>query len=107
MKLNDPFGRMESRHQQGYESMRETLRNRGIDTPKDAFEVIKQSRKRAINYVVIGLFVLLPVSMALPKIMPLTLSLALFLVVWVASSTINGQRYINRYIDEEIKVTKE
>lgn len=107
MKLNDPFGRMESRHQQGYETMRETLRNSGIDTPEGALEVIKQIKKRALKYISIGLIVLLPVSLALPKVMPLTLSLALFLVVWVASSTISGQRYIHRYIEEELKVTKE
>jgi hypothetical protein len=38
----------------------------------------------------------------LPKAMPVVFGLALFLVVWVANSTINGQRYIQRYIDEDL-----
>lgn len=104
MKLNDPFGRMESRHQQGYESVRDTMRNSSIDTPSAALEVIKQSKKRALKYISVGIAVLLLVTCVLPKAIPVTLSLALFLVVWIASSTVNGQRYIQRYVDEELKL---
>lgn len=103
MKLNDPFGRMENRHQLGYESMRDTMRNNGIDTPDKAWETIKQSKKRALKYMAIGMAVLLLVTWVVPKMMPVTLSLALFLVVWIASSAINGQRYIQRYIDDELE----
>ena len=102
MKLNDPFGRMERRHQQGYESMRSMLRERGVDAPEAARELITRTRKQALRYMVIGVAVLLAVTVVIPKAMPLTLSLGLFLVVWVATSTINGQRYIQRYIDEEL-----
>jgi len=102
MKLNDPFGRMESRHQLGYESMRDTMRNSGIDTPDEAWEAIRRSKKRALKYLSIGMAVLLLVTLLLPKTVPVTLSLAVFLVVWIVSSTINGQRYIQRYIDDEL-----
>ena len=104
MKLNDPFGRMASRHQLGYESMRDTMRNSGIDTPNAAWEVIEDSKKRALNYIVIGIAVLLLVTWLLPKTMPVTLSFGIFMVVWIANSAINGQRYIQRYIDEELEV---
>ena len=103
MKFNDPFGRLENRHQLGYESMRDTMRNNGIDTPDEAWETIRQSKKRALKCISIGTAVLLLVTWVLPKLMPVTLSLALFLVVWIASSTINGQRYIQRYIDDELE----
>lgn len=103
MKFNDPFGRMEKRHQLGYESVRDTMRNSGIDTPDEAWETIRQSKKRALKYMSIGTAVLLLVTWVLPKLMPVTLSLALFLVVWIASSTINGQRYIQRYIADELE----
>ena len=102
MKFNDPFGRMGRRHQQGYESMRDTLRNSNIDTQEAALEVIKKSKTQALKYIGVGAAILLPISLALPKVAPLTLSLTLFLVVWVASSTINGHRYIHRYIEEEL-----
>lgn len=103
MKLNDPFGRMESRHQLGYESMRDAMQKSGINTPKEAYEVIRQSKKRAFQYICIGVAVLLLVTVVLPKALPVTISLALFMTVWIASSTINGQRYIQRYIDEDLK----
>ena len=103
MKLNDPFGRMANRHQLGYESMRDTMRNSGIDTPDKAREVINQSKKRALKYMAIGIVVLLLVTWVVPKLMPVTLCLVLFWVVWIASSAINGHRYIRRYIDDELE----
>ncbi len=103
MKFKDPFGRLEKRHQLGYESMRDTMRNSGIDTPDEAWETIRQTKKRALKYMSLGTAVLLLVTWVLPKLMPVTLSLALFLVVWIASSAINGQRYIQRYIEDELE----
>ena len=103
MKLNDPSGRLESRHQIGYESMRDTMRSSGIDTPQAAQEVIKRSKKRALKFLAAGLVVLVPLLWLLPKAMPITISLALFFAVWVVSSNINAQRYIQRYIDEDLK----
>jgi hypothetical protein len=102
MKLNDPFGRMELRHQTGYESMRDTLRKSGIDTPQAALEAIGQTKKRALKYTGMITVLFLPMMLLLPKALPVTLSLALFLVVWVAISTLNGQRYIQRYIVEDL-----
>jgi hypothetical protein len=106
MKLNDPFGRMESRHKLGYESMRDTMRKSGVDTPKAAWEVIEHSKKRALNYIVIGIALLLMMTLLLPKTMPVTLSLGIFMVVWISNSALNGKRYIKRYIDEELDVSK-
>jgi hypothetical protein len=103
MKLNDPFGRLESRHQKGYESMRDTLRENGIDTPEAARETIKRFQQRALKYIGVGMAVLLPMILLLPKVMPLTAVLFFFLVAWVASSVYNGKRYIQRYIDEDLK----
>ncbi len=37
------------------------------------------------------------------KTPPLTGALAVLLIAWTASSTMNGQRYINRYIKEDLK----
>lgn len=103
MKLNDPFGRLAHRHQTGYELMRDTMRKSCIDTPQAATEAIRQTKKRALKYIGVGMAILLPLVLLLPQAMPVTLSIALFLTVWVASSAINGQRYIQRYIDEDLK----
>ena len=106
MKLNDPFGRMASRHQLGYESMRDTMRKSGIDTPSAAWEVVEQSKKRAFNYIVVGIAVLLLVTLLFHKTLPVTLSFGLFMAMWIVKSTINGKRYIQRYIDEVLEVSE-
>ena len=103
MKLNDPFGRLESRHQLGYETMRDTLRNSGIDTPQAAQEVIDKSKKRGLKSVGVAIVLLLPLIVLLPKAMPVTISLVLFFVVWVFKSNISAQQYVQRYIDEDLK----
>ncbi len=102
MKLNDPFGRMELRHQTGYESMRKTLHDSNIDTPQAAQEVIRQTKKRAIKYIGVIAAVFLPFFVLLPKALPVTFSIAVFLMAWIAISAINGSRYIQRYIDEDL-----
>lgn len=103
MKLNDPFGRMAKRHQLGYETMRDAMNRAGIDTPEAAREIIKMARKRALKFASIGAAVLLVVGVVLPQALPLVIGVAILLVVWTANSTINGQRYIQRYIDEDLK----
>ncbi len=103
MKLNDPFGRLESRHQIGYESMRDTLRSSGVNTRQAALELIGRSKRRALKLISIIILLLLPIVWLLPKAMPVTVSLAIFLVAWVIISNINGRRYIQRYIDEDLR----
>lgn len=105
MKLNDPFGRMASRHQLGYESMRDTMRKSGVNSPHAALEVISQSKKRVFNYSIVSISILLLVTLLVPKSLPITFSLGVFFVVWLVTSARNGQRYIQRYISEELTET--
>ncbi len=83
--------------------MREALRQGGITTPEAAREVMRQAERRAVSLIAISVAVLLITSLLLPKMAPLALGLGLFLLVWVATSTLNGRRYIKRYIEEELK----
>jgi uncharacterized membrane-anchored protein len=102
MKLNDPFGRLESRHQRGYEQMKASLRQAGVDDPEAARVLIKQAWTRAVQVVMVGLVMMALLALAIPKAAPLALGLGVFLLVWVVSSTLNGQRYIRRYIAEDL-----
>ena len=104
MKLNDPFGRMERRHQRGYEAMRDSLRMSTITTPEAALDVISQSKKQARRYIGVAVAVFLLAAILWPNALPVTFSLVLFFTVWIISSAINGQRYIRRYIEEELKM---
>jgi len=103
MKLNDPFGRMEKRHQVGYESMREALRNGGIETEEAARQVIEKARLRAIKFIGVTLALVLLVYLLMPTILPGVLGVALLVSVWLITWTVNGKRYIERYIAEELR----
>jgi Flp pilus assembly protein TadB len=103
MNLNDPFGRMARKHQRGYEMMRDVMRKGAVDTPYAAQEIIRQSKTRAVKFLAIGLVLFLLVIWLVPQAFMVAFCLLLFLVVWVLTSTINGKRYIERYIDEELK----
>lgn len=103
MKLNDPFGRMANRHQLGYETMRDAMQKGGITTIGAAKEIIETSKKRAIQYLATGGGVLLLVSLLFPSAVPITLTLGLLMVVFVTNSTLNGKRYIERYIEEDLQ----
>ncbi len=102
MKLSDPFGRMARRQQQAYETMRDSLRAAGINTPERAREVILQARQRVIKFVLICLAVLLLVTAFAPNLWLLTTCFAIFLVVWATKAAVSGQGYVQRYIDEEL-----
>ena len=106
MKLNDPFGRLESRHQKGYESMKASLQKAGIVTPDAARTVVVQAWRRAAQLVVIGVLLLALLALLIPPAAPLALGLGVFLLVWVISSNLNGQRYIKRYIEEDLAARK-
>lgn len=103
MKLSDPFGRMERRHQAGYESVREALSNSDVDTAHKARELIKRSKARMIRFLTGIFIVLFLIFFLLPDMLPLALGLAVFLSVWSVTSTVNGSRYIQRYIEEDLK----
>ena len=52
MKLNDPFGRMERRHQVGYEALRDSLHRNKIFTEEGARKLIRDTKMRALKFVV-------------------------------------------------------
>jgi len=103
MKISDPFGRMERRHQAGYEAMRDILRRGCVNTVESAEEIINQSRVRAIKTVGIGCVFFLLVGLLFPKFALGACAVAVLLAAWVISSTINGRRYIKRYIKEDLE----
>ena len=107
MKLNDPFGRMANRHQRGYKSMRDILRRNHITTPDAASEIIRQSKERAKLFICVALAAGVLVALLWPEGGPISLSLVIFFIVWIVTSAHNGQRYIRRYIDEELNMDKD
>lgn len=103
MKLNDPFGRIASREEKEYQSLRNTLEKSNVKTILDAEYVMErlQSRKTKVVYAVLGILLLL--GFIFPKAFALIVFLAALAVLWVLKTTKNARRYIKRYIEEELK----
>lgn len=103
MKLNDPFGRMERRHQMGYEAVRDSLKRSGVDTEEAALNVIEHTRKRAVIFICAAITISCLTALIFPGALLIVGAFALLLSAWVFSWTINGKRYVMRYIAEEIE----
>ena len=102
MKLNDPFGRMERRHQVSYEVVRDSLSRNNIKTVEGARRIIEDTRKRALKFLAAAAVIALLVAWLLPRALLGVVAVALLFAAWVINWTINGERYIKRYIDEEL-----
>jgi uncharacterized protein involved in cysteine biosynthesis len=103
MKLNDPFGRLEKKHQAAYQMMREAMQRGGITTIQAAQDVITRSKNRTLKFLAVVLAVLLLALALFPRFMPAIACLAILIIVWAVNSLINGRKYVQRYIDEELR----
>lgn len=102
MKINDPFGRLERRHQIGYEVVRDSMLRNNIDTPEAARRIMRDTKKRAWKFVSAATAVAALTYLLLPGAIIIVGAAALLAGAWVVNWTMNGARYINRYIDEEL-----
>lgn len=103
MKLNDPFGRMEKRHQANYEMMRDAMLRGSITTVEAAQDVIEKSKNRSLKFLSVALAVLLLILFLFPNFMPALVCLAVIVTIWIVNSIISGKRYVERYINEELQ----
>lgn len=102
MNINDPFGRMKRRHQTGYETLRDSLNRNNIDTVEGARKIIRDTKVRALKFVVAAAAVLLLTYLLVPGYLVGVGAVIVLASAWVITWTINGERYVNRYIDEEL-----
>ena len=102
MNLNDPFGRMENRREQDYQSLTKSLRKAGISNRADALELISTVKKRSI----LGLALVVPVTLLLAWLLPdmrvFSLAFGGLIAVWLVNTGRRSQEFIQRYIDEEL-----
>ena len=103
MKLNDPFGRLEKRHQASYEMMRDAMSKSGITTVQAAQDVITESKNRSLKFLGVVLAFLLLIFFFSPNLMPALACLAVIMAIWTFKSVLNGRGYVNRYIAEELQ----
>lgn len=103
MKLNDPFGRLEKRNQTNYAMMRDAMAKSGINTVQGAQKIIKRSKDRSLKFLSVVIVILLLIGCFAPQAVPVIGAIAVLVIVWTINSMINGEKYVKRYIKEEIK----
>ena len=102
MNLNDPFGRMQSRRQKEYESIRLSLQEVGMTNPADAQALLEKLRRRGIW----GLSIITPTALllafALPELRAFILACGVLAAFWLIRTSLSSQEYVKRYIREEL-----
>ena len=101
MTLKDPFGRLARRQQIEYALFRQTLKDSGLNSRAEAKALLANIQRRAlvIASVVVGLVA--ATALFLPELKTIVMILAVLALLWLFAITINGQRVIHRYIEEE------
>ena len=102
MNINDPFGRLERRHQISYEAVRDSLSRNQVDTAEAARKIIRDTKIRALKFLVAGALLASITCLLVPGALPVVAAVGLLGGAWLISWTVNGERYIKRYIDEEL-----
>lgn len=102
MNFNDPFGRMQSKHQRHYESLCLSLKEANITNKDDAQALVGKIRRRGIW----GLAVIVPVTLLLALVLPelrlFVLTCGGLLAFWTIKTCTKSQEYVKRYISEEL-----
>jgi hypothetical protein len=102
MNINDPFGRLQSKRQKEYESLRDSLKELGVTTLDDAQSVLDKIQRRGIwglTFIVPATLLLALVLTGLRAFVLLCGALAAF---WLFKTVFNSREYVKRYIEEEL-----
>ncbi|WP_432472931.1 hypothetical protein [Amphritea sp. HPY] len=102
MNLVDPFGRMKARRQKEYESLRGSLIKAGITSPAQAEALLINAQRRGRWSILVAVLVTILLSVLFPEARIIFITLGALFCFWVNKVTSNGQKYIRRYIDEEL-----
>lgn len=102
MNLNDPFGRVARREQQEYESLRDSLKESGVNSRSDADVILERIQARGTKIVTVIAIITLLVALLFPDAHTITLIFSGLALLWVFKMTKNARQHIQRYIEEEI-----
>ena len=102
MNINDPFGRMQDKHQRNYESLCSSLQKAGLTNRADAQALLEKLRWRVIW----GLAFIVPVTLLLALVLPelrfIVLACGILLLFWLSKTSVQSREYVKRYIREEL-----
>ncbi len=102
MNLNDPFGRLQSKRQKEYESLRDSLKKIGLNNLDDAQALLDKLQRRGIWGLTIIVPVTLLLALVLSELRAFVLLCGALAVFWLFKTTLNSREYVKRYIQEEL-----
>jgi len=102
MNINDPFGRMQDKHQRHYESLSLSLKKAGLTNRADAEALLVKLRRRGIWGLALIVPVTLLLALALPELRLFVLVCGVLLAFWLSKTSVKSQEYVKRYIREEL-----
>jgi len=102
LKLNDPFGRVERRKENSYQSLRQSLVESGVVRKEAAEALLKGMLKRALVGTLVLLLLVASLVLLLPQSRAVILLVGLVILLWLLASTLNAYGFIRRYIAEEL-----
>lgn len=102
MKLNDPFGRVQNKQQQSYDSLRRSLIEAGVDSRAAAQSVFNSLLRRALVVALLVALLTASVWLWLPQMGAAALVLAFVVLFWLLSTTLNGCSLVRRFMRDEL-----
>jgi len=102
MNMNDPFGRVQSKRQKEYESLRDSLRKNGVTTRVQAEELLEQLRRRGNWWLAVIVPGTLLLALVLTEVRGAVLVCGAIALLWLHITLKKSQEYVKRYIQEEL-----
>lgn len=102
MNLADPFGRIKAKHQKEYESLCASLVKADISTAAQAEAIQLDVQRRGRWSILSALVITILLSVIFTELTIIFISLGALFCFWAFKTTSNGNKYIQRYINEEL-----
>ena len=102
MKLNDPFNRLAKQQQNEYLNFRDTLKAAHVDSVPNAEALLADINRRVWKFTAVIVLIVLVTSVFFPEVAVISMIIGLFTVLWAITSSVKGQRYVKRYIEEDL-----
>ena len=91
MNLNDPFGRLQSKRQKEYESLRDSLKEIGLNNLDDAQALMDKLQRRGIWGLAIIVPITLLLTLVLSELRAFVLLCGALAVFWLFKTTLNSR----------------
>ena len=102
MNFNDPFNRVCNQQQSEYLAFRDALKRSQVDSLPGAEALLADIKKRLWKFISIIALIVSVISLLFPSAAVATLVFGVVIALWLITNSFKGQRYVKRYINEEI-----